>query len=361
MSATEVPARTGPADFEKVIAKSDTAVASFEDSRRSPLRHLQHFLHRNPTTIPFIVLLFGALVFSLLVGQRFYSLANLSIIVQQVTIIALVGIGQTLVILTAGIDLSIGAILVLSHVVMGRLAVVYGWPIEIAWPLGLIVGLACGSINGWLVTYLRLPPFIVTLGTLSVFGALNLYFSRSETVGSLDIVMAAPFLQFLGNTFNIGGANFTYGSVLLLVIAAAVWYVLNKTALGRHIYATGDDTEAARLAGINTRHTLMAVYAAAGVIAAIGGWALIGRIGSVSPQSGGTLNIDSITAVVIGGTSLFGGRGSIIGTLFGALIVGVFRSGLFQAGVQVLWQEFAVGLLIIIAVAVDQWIRKVSA
>ena len=137
--------------------------------------------------------------------------------------------------------------------------------------------------------------------------------------------------------------------------------MLNRTAFGRHIYATGDDPEAARLAGINTRRTLLAVYGIAGTICAIASWTLIGRIGAVSPISGATANLDSITAVVIGGTSLFGGRGSIVGTLVGALIVGVFRNGLALAGADTLWQEFAVGSLIIVAVALDQWIRRVSA
>ncbi|MCC2689007.1 MAG: transporter permease [Rhizobiaceae bacterium] len=156
------------------------------------------------------------------------------------------------------------------------------------------------------------------------------------------------------------GSVITYGSLLVVVLAALVWYLLNRTAFGRHIYATGDDPDAARLAGINTNRTLIATYALAGLICAVAAWVLIGRIGGVSPQAGQTANLDSITAVVIGGTSLFGGRGSIIGTLIGALIVGVFRNGLALSGLDVLWQEFAVGVLIIVAVALDQWIRRVS-
>jgi fructose transport system permease protein len=147
----------------------------------------------------------------------------------------------------------------------------------------------------------------------------------------------------------------------MILLAALVWYVLNRTAFGRHVYATGDDPDAARLAGINTNGTLLAVYAIAGTICALAGWVLIGRIGAVSPLAGQTANLDSITAVVIGGTSLFGGRGSIVGTLIGALIVGVFRNGLALAGLDALWQEFTVGVLIIVAVALDQWIRRISA
>ncbi|MFL5336557.1 MAG: ABC transporter permease [Geminicoccaceae bacterium] len=332
----------------------------FEEGRHGPIKRLQHFLHAYPTTIPFIVLLLGVALFSTVVGAKFFHPFNLSLILQQVTIIGMVGIAQTLIILTAGIDLSVGAIMVLSSVVMGKLAVVSGVPVPIAFLLGLLTGLACGLINGLLVTRLRLPPFIVTLGTWSIFGALNLWYSQSETIRQQEVEAAAPFLQFMGTAIKFAGARLTYGSILMLLLAALVWYILNHTAFGRHIYATGDDPDAARLAGIDTDRTLLAVYGSAGFICAVAGWVLIGRIGAVSSLSGSTANLDSITAVVIGGTSLFGGRGSIVGTLVGALIVGVFRNGLALAGVDVVWQEFTVGLLIIIAVTIDQWIRKVS-
>ena len=333
----------------------------FDEEARGPLKRLQHFLHAYPTTIPFIVLLLGVALFSTVVGAKFFHPFNLSLILQQVTIIGTVGIAQTLIILTAGIDLSVGAIMVLSSVVMGRLAVVAGVPVPIAFLIGLLTGLACGLINGVLVTRLRLPPFIVTLGTWSIFGALNLWYSQSQTIRQQEVEAAAPFLQFMGTAIKFAGARLTYGSILMLLLAALIWYVLNRTAFGRHIYATGDDPDAARLAGIDTDRTLLAVYGIAGLICAVAGWVLIGRIGAVSSLSGATANLDSITAVVIGGTSLFGGRGSIVGTLVGALIVGVFRNGLALAGVDVVWQEFTVGLLIIVAVTIDQWIRKVSS
>jgi fructose transport system permease protein len=175
-----------------------------------------------------------------------------------------------------------------------------------------------------------------------------------------DLDAKAPFLQLMGVPFEIGGARIILGSFLLILLAVIFWYILNHTAYGRHVYATGDDPEAARLAGIDTDRVLFSVYVLAGLISAIGGWALIGRIGAISPTAGANVNLDSITAVVIGGTSLFGGRGSIIGTLIGALIVGVFRSAVSLAGLDVLWQEFAIGVLIIVAVALDQWIRRIS-
>lgn len=347
--------------FEAVLERRETRIAEFEGARKSLIQRVQHLLHANPTAVPAIVLALGIAGFSFIAGGRFLSSFNLSLIIQQVTIIGIVGIAQTLIIITAGIDLSVGAIMVLCSVVMGKLAVTLGLPAPLALLAGLVVGAGCGAINGVLVTRLKLPPFIVTLGTWSIFFALNLWYSGSETIRSQDVAKAAPFLHLLGTPVNVLGARFTLGSFFMLGLIALVWYVLNRTAFGRHLYAVGDDPAAANLAGIRTQKVLFSVYVAAGVICGLGAWALIGRIGSISPQAGQTANLDSITAVVIGGASLFGGRGSIIGTLIGALIVGVFRNGLALSGVDVLWQEFTVGILIIVAVALDQWIRKVSA
>jgi fructose transport system permease protein len=352
--------RPAPQNFEDVLAAASTAQASFEEDRPSFLQRLQRFLHVYPTTVPFVVLLLGLLLGVAVNPARFTAASNLSTVLTQVMVTGILGVGQTLVILTAGIDLSVGVIMVISSVVMGRLAVLDGVPVVAAFPLGLIVGAAFGYLNGILVTRLKMPPFIVTLGTLSIIGALNTYYSQSETIGMQDIEEKAWFLQIMGNQLAIGSARIMWGTFLMLIVAAVVWYVLVRTAYGRHVYATGDDPEAARLAGINTDHILLSVYVLAGLIAAIAGWALIGRVGAISPTAGENANLDSITAVVIGGTSLFGGRGSIIGTLIGALIVGVFRSAVSLAGLDVLWQEFAVGVLIIIAVALDQWIRRVS-
>ena len=357
---SEATGRPAPQEFESVLTGAATTVASFEEEHLTVLQRTQRFLHAYPTVVPFVVLLLGVLLGIVVNPSRFTAASNLSTILTQVMVIGIVGVGQTLVILTAGIDLSIGVIMVISSVVMGRLAVYDGVPTIIAFPLGIIVGAAFGYLNGILVTRLKMPPFIVTLGTLSIIGALNTFYSQSETIGMQDIQDKAWFLQIMGNQVEIGSARIMWGTFLLLIVAAVVWYVLNRTAYGRHIYATGDDPEAARLAGINTDRILLSVYVFAGLIAAIAGWALIGRVGAISPTAGENANLDSITAVVIGGTSLFGGRGSIIGTLVGALIVGVFRSAVSLAGLDVLWQEFAIGVLIIVAVALDQWIRRVS-
>lgn len=360
MSQEQPPVTSrGPQVFEQALPK-DEAPVRFEAEHESGLKRFQNILHSNPTAIPGIVLLASLVFFSIVVGERFLHPFNFSLIVQQVMIIGIVGIAQTLVVLTAGIDLSVGAIMVLASMVMGRLAVESGVPAPLAISAGLGVGAACGYLNGLLVTRFRLPPFIVTLGTWNIFFALNLWYSASETIRAQDLEANAPLLLFFGQAIDLFGARLTYGSVAMLIMVAIAWYVLNRTAWGRHVHAVGDDIEAARLAGIRTERVLLAVYVVAGIVCGIAAWALIGRIGSASPQAGQTANLDAITAVVIGGTSLFGGRGSIVGTLLGALIVGVFRNGLALSGVNVLWQEFAVGVLIIVAVAIDQWLRRSS-
>src|SRR4051794_5580167 len=334
-----------------------TAGSVGEARNESFVTRVHDILHSNATLGPLFVLVLAIVIFAV-TADRFLEPANLSLIVQQVMVVGTLGIAQTLIILTAGIDLSVGAIMVLSSIVMAKLSADSGVPGLLALLLGFAVGTLCGFINGALVTRLRLPPFIVTLGTLNVFFALNLYFSKSETIRGADM---SSLLLWTGKTINFGSTQITYGSILMVVLFGVFAWVLKNTAWGKHVYAVGDDAEAARLAGVRKDRVLLSVYVVGGLICAVAGWMLIGRIASASPQAGATANLDSITAVVIGGTSLFGGRGRVIGTLFGALIVGVLRNGLTLTGVDVLWQDFAVGILIIAAVAIDQWIRKVKS
>ncbi|MEM9434941.1 MAG: ABC transporter permease [Pseudomonadota bacterium] len=348
------------ADFENVVASSDESIAEFDDARKGLVGRLQHILHVNPAFVPLIVLLASVIVFGLLVGQRFFSPFAMTLILQQVQIVGIVAAAQSLVILTAGIDLSVGAIMVLSSVVMGQFTFRYGLPVELSIACGLAVGAFCGVVNGWLVAYMKLPPFIVTLGMWQIVLASNFLYSANQTIRSQDIEAAAPLLQVFGTKFQIGGATLTVGVIFMLVLIFVLSYALKHTAWGRHVYAVGDDPDAAELSGVNVKKTLVSVYVLSGIICAFAGWAMIGRIGSISPTSGQLANIESITAVVIGGISLFGGRGSILGSLFGALIVGVFTLGLRLLGADAQWTFLLIGVLIIGAVAVDQWIRKVS-
>lgn len=346
-------------EFEKSLDQSDAAVAHFRDGD-SALRRFQQFLHASPAAVPLIVLMLSVAIFGILVGGKFFNAYSLTLIIQQITIVGIVGAAQALIILTAGIDLSVGAIMVLSAVVMGQFTFRYGIPVPISILCGLACGTLCGFINGWLVAAMRLPPFIVTLGTWQVFNSIKYIYSRNETIRGQDIEAEAPLLQLFGAQINLGGAVVTLGVAFMFALVIVLWYVLNYTAWGRRLYAVGDDPDAAELSGVPVKRMLITVYTLAGLICGMAGWVLIGRIGSVSPTSGEFANIESITAVVIGGMSLFGGRGSILGMIFGALIVGVFSLGLRLYGADAQWTWLLIGVLIIGAVTVDQWIRKVA-
>jgi ribose/xylose/arabinose/galactoside ABC-type transport system permease subunit len=321
----------------------------------TPVARLQHTLHRHPAIGPASVLVASVIAFSI-ANPRFLNSTNLSLLIQQVAVLATLAIGQTMIILTAGIDLSVGAAAILAQMVIAQTAANNHVPGVLAILLGVAVGALTGLLNGFLVTRIKLPPFIVTLGTLSIYTSIGLRYSNGQSVYAKAMPAA---LIWTGNYVDIGPYQLTIGVILMLVLFAVTSYALTRTAWGRHVYSTGDDAEAARLSGIKTGRVLLSVYLVAGVIFGLAAWILIGRVGVASTNNLTNANLDSITAVVIGGTSLFGGRGAVLGTLFGALIVQVFQSGISLAGVQSLYQVLAEGILVIVAVALDQWIRRV--
>jgi fructose transport system permease protein len=334
-----------------------TAAEQFALRRQSPVQRIQHLLHSHPAISPLLVLIVAFIVFTI-INPRFAQPATISIILQQTAVIAALAIGQTLITLTAGIDLAVGATAILAMLFMANLAANNGVPGGLALLLGIALGTACGFLNGILVTRLRLPPFIVTLGTLSIYTAIALLYSQGKSVarGSMPAI-----LNVMGTRFKLGPFNLTFGVIFVVVLALVVSYVLSQTAWGRHVYAVGDDIEAARLVGIPVDRVLLSVYTVAGLIYGVTAWVLIGRAGTASPNAIVDANLETITAVVIGGTSLFGGRGGIVGTMLGALIVYSFNIGLSLAGVDDQLRVLAIGILIIVAVSIDQWIRKVKA
>jgi fructose transport system permease protein len=360
-----MPSDAKPAEFEEGLKGASDKIAEFHEDK-SGLKRLQHWLHQTPSAVPMIVLVVALIIFGFL-SENFFKATTLSTILQQIAIVGILGCAQSIVVLTAGIDLSVGAIAVFSSVLMGQMSFRYGIPAELSILIGLVLGTAMGAVNGVLIAKMKLPPFIVTLGTWQILLAANFIYSANETIRSSDIEERAPALQIWGNTIPSeappGDLKVLYAVFLMIVLVGIMSYVLRSTAWGRHVYAVGDDPEAAALAGVNTDRVLIQVYALAGLFCAIAGWVMIGRFGSVSPtaSTGQLGNIQSITAVVIGGISLFGGRGSIVGMFFGALIVGVFEMGLRLVGTDPQWTFFLIGVLIIFAVAVDQWIRKASA
>ena len=334
-----------------------SAAAEFARRQQSPLQRVQHQLHGRPWLSPLFLLLVAYVAFY--IGSPTFLTANsMGILLQQTAVVAALAVGQTLVILTAGIDLSVGAIMVLSMMVTATLAKDGGMPAVLALAIGVILATLAGFLNGLLVTRINLPPFIVTLGTLSVFTAIALLYSGGESIQADHL---PRLLNFLGEGFAIGQFRLTWGIVVVILIYAVMGFVLSQTAWGRYVYAVGDDAESARLSGVPSKRILLAVYTVAGLIYGIAGWILIGRAGAATPNAAPDANLASITAVVIGGTSLFGGRGRLIGTLIGALIVQTFAFGLSQMGVNQQWRVMATGVLVIVAVGIDQWIRKVKA
>ncbi len=336
--------------------EAGTAAEAFRRRSLTPVQRVQHALHRHPEISPFFVLLAALAAFAL-ASPRFLQPSNLSLIFQQVSIVGSLAIGQTLIILTAGIDLSVGAIMILVTMVIGSLAGHLGLPGWLSLLIGLGVGTGAGYINGALIANIGLPPFIATLGTLNVFIAIALLMSGGRSIPGAEL---GPFLTWTNVAFPIGPFHMTTGALLVIIMYLIVGFALSQTAWGRHVYAVGDDAAAARLAGIQVRRLLISVYSIAGLIFALSAWVLIGRVGAATTNSAVDANLDSITAVVIGGTSLFGGRGSLLGTFLGAVIVGAFRNGLALARFDVLYQTLAIGLLIIAAVSLDQWIRRVG-
>jgi len=300
---------------------------------------------------PLAALLLAILFFSSQT-DRFLTGTNLSLVVQQVMVVGALAIGQTLVILTSGIDLSCGMVMALTQVLMTDFTVNRGVPPLLAILLGMMVALGFGFLNGLLVTTVRLPPFIVTLGTYNIaFAAMIIY--TTQTVTGLPDIMTS-----LGTTFKIGTTAITYGSVVLFILYLVMWFVLRSTIFGRQVYAVGDNPEAARLAGIPTTRMLIGVYMLAAFFYGIAALFFIARTGVGDPRAGENLNLEAITAVVLGGTSLFGGRGNILGTLIGAVTVGVFRNGLQLMGVPSIYQVLITGVLVILAVSIDQLSRR---
>ena len=319
---------------------------------RTRLRSLLDRLPPVTTFGPFLALL-AACIFFASQTDRFLTGQNFSLILQQVMVVGVMAIGQTLIILTAGIDLSCGMVMALGSIVMTKFAVDLGLNPYVAIACGFMACVVFGFLNGSLITIVRLPPFIVTLGTLNIAFAITQIYSQSQTVTGLP-----DALLFLGNTFMVGHTAVTYGTVLMLAMYLAAWFLLRETAPGRHVYALGNNPEAARLMGIPTRVMLLAVYTLAGLIYGVAALLSVARTGVGDPQAGQTDNLDSITAVVLGGTSLFGGRGMVLGTLIGALIVGVFRNGLTLIGVPSVYQILITGILVILAVTTDQMSRR---
>ena len=312
-------------------------------------RKLGSLLASNAILVAFVVLC----VALYLANPNFLDPINIRNVLRQTSINAILAIGMTFVILTGGIDLSVGSILafggmVASILVSSSLGEVY--PVFIALPVGLLAGLALGLVNGAITGYLRVPSFVVTLGMLSAARGLTLIASDGRPVSRLSE----------GYLF-IGQGAFLGVPVPILIMFGAyalAWFVLYRTTFGRYVYAVGGNEEAAKISGVRVRLVKFSVFGISGLLSALGGVILSARTTAGLPQAGETYELDAIAAVVIGGTSLFGGRGTLFGSLIGALIIGVVNNGLDLLGVSAYFQLIFKGAIIVAAVLLDSFRRR---
>jgi ribose/xylose/arabinose/galactoside ABC-type transport system permease subunit len=309
-------------------------------------------LTRNYPTVRFNIGKYGLLLALIIlcttlaiITPKFLTLPNLMIIVTQVTINALLAFGVTFVIITGGIDLSLGSIVAVTSVITATFARADTYPLVVPLGLGLLVGLAFGAFNGLVITKGKVPPFIVTLGTMTIGRGLALILNKGRPISNLS------------DAFNyIGGGNL-FGIPLPIVILVIVFIIctllLKKTIMGRYVYAVGGNELAARASGISVNRVKMFVYTLGGGLAALGGIILTSRISTGQPNVGVGFELSAIAAAIIGGTSTSGGVGSITGTLLGALLIGVISNSLDLLNVTSYYQSVVMGLIIIGAVLLD--------
>lgn len=319
---------------------------SQSNSRPENLRALPFkFNLRDAGTL--IGLLIIIITFSFL-SPVFFTIPNLLNILQQSSINALIALGMTLVIISGGIDLSVGPTAALSAV-LGATMMVAGVPVPLAILATLGIGAICGVFSGSLVAYAGLQPFIVTLGGLSLFRAVALIYTGGNPVFGIP----TEFRSLINS--EIFGIPTPI--VIVAVIALVLWTVMNKTPLGEYILAVGGNEEAARVAGVPVKRTKVTVFVISGTLASLASLILIGRLGAAEPTIGNLWELDAIAAAAIGGASLMGGKGSVVGTIIGAIILGALRNGLTLLNIQAFYQLLATGLIIIIAMLIDRATR----
>lgn len=279
------------------------------------------------------------------ISDQFLTVGNLLNVTRQVSINAIIAVGMTMIILTGGIDLSVGSIVAISGSITAGL-LTGGVALVPAVLAGLLLGMLVGMINGLVITYGKIPPFIATMGMMTIVRGYTLVYTDGR-----------PITGFSETFRSIGGGYIgivPVPVVIMVVIFIGAWLLLTKNRFGRYIYAIGGNEEAARLSGINTKKHLVGVYAIAGMLAALSGIILTARLNSAQPTAGMAFEMDAIAAVVLGGTSLAGGRGTIVGTLVGALIIGVLDNGLNLLNVSSFYQQVAKGVVILLAVLMDR-------
>jgi ribose transport system permease protein len=285
--------------------------------------------------------------------QYFWTSDNIRAIFVQMAVIAIIAVGETMVIITAGIDLSVSTVVALSGTMAAYFIVQNSFSVPLGFVAGILIGGLVGLLNGILVTRLLLPPFIATLGTLSVAGGVALLVTNGEAVYGLP----SSFTD-LGTT-SLG--PIPWPVVVMIVVAVVAYFIMAHTTLGRSAYAIGSNPETARLSGINIGLTLLLIYVIQGLLAGLGGVIDASRLGIGPPLGGQNYNLQAIAAAVIGGASLFGGEGNIIGALIGALLIELIANGSDLLNISTFWQQVILGIVIVLAVLYDQVRRRALA
>jgi len=295
---------------------------------------------------PFLALI-GVCIALACMSPSFLSLSNSLDVMRQVSINAVIAFGMTLSILLGGIDLSVGSILAVSSV-LAAMTMKQGQDAALAAGVAILAGAAMGSLNGVVIAKGKVAPFIATLGTMTLLRGAALVLSKGSPISGFS----SEFFAMLGGGYV--ARLIPVPVVLMLVMFVVFWFLLTRTVFGRHVYATGGNPEAARLSGVNTDRVQILVYTVSGAMAALAGVILTSRLDSAQPTAGAGYELDAITAVVLGGTSLAGGRGWIFGTLVGALLIGVLNNGLNLMGVSAFYQLVVKGSVILLAVLLDR-------
>lgn len=309
-------------------------------------------LTKKISSLTTVIALIALMVIIMLINPSFMTANNLLNLLLQVTANGFIAFGMTFVILTSGIDLSVGSILALSSAVSAGL-ISQGFPVPIAIVIALILGGIFGMLNGVLIAYGKMAPFIVTLATMTIFRGATLVYSDGNpiTKGLGDVFL----FQFIGQGYVLG---IPFPVILMFVVFLALYVLLHKTAFGKSVYALGGNEKAAYISGVKLNKVKILIYTISGIMASISGLIVSSRLSSAQPQAGSSYEMDAIAAVVLGGTSLSGGKGRLFGTLIGALIIGVLNNGLNIIGVSAFWQQVVKGIVIILAVLLDSFKGK---